>query len=470
MRMLITAAALVLTYPVTPLAAQAPVTEEPIRLSLEEARDLALDRASDVRMAEARVSEADAAVSSARAAWLPSLDASASLRWRPTAESAGGSATYAPDPTAPLEERVRYLELAAPYAPFSVLDPQMLLSSREYGWVGGVEAEQIVFSGGRIGASVAAARAQEAAARAALAEAQARMSIEVAAAYREALLGREQVAAARAAWETAVFSLEQALCREAQDAGTELEILRAESDAAAIEPRVADAIEAERLANHRLRVLTGLPLDGPLLLTTPLEAPALDMEAEDLSDLLREAQQASIDGADASVEAAEAAVRSVRARARPSLVVQGGVQYDRTPDELFDLGGNWESSATLTVMVRLPLLVPGRGADERAARARLDQARIQAEQARESAFLEGAAVEAERARALTAWRSGQRRLTAARRAAELTAEALARGVATELELAQARLDVVEAEADAARAVSEYLSADAAGQGGAYLPQ
>lgn len=455
--------ALTLLTAAPPLTAQAHTAAETLRLSLEDATARALAGATEVRMAEARVAEAGAQVRSSRAAWLPSLDASLQFRWQPTAESVGGAPTYAPDPSAPLEQRVRYLEVAAPIAPFSVLDPQLLFSAQEYGWVAGVSGEQVLFSGGRIPASVAAAKAQREAADAAAEAARARMRIDVAAAYREALLAGEQLTAAQTAQETAEFALEQARRRLEQDVGSELELLRAEADAAAFESRVAEAVEAQRMARERLGIYAQISPGLPLELTTTLGDPALAAltDAEPTA-VLEKAQMAAIRGAEASVKAAEAAVRSVRAQARPSLVVQAGFQYYRAPKNPFELEGRWENMGTLSAMFKVPLLVPGRRGEEEAARARMEQARIEAREVREGASLESASVRAERERALAAWRSGRRRLEAARRSAELTEEALERGVATEVELAQARLEVVEAEADTARALVEYLSADAAG--------
>ncbi len=455
--------ALVLLAAPPPLTAQAHPAQT-LRLSLEEATERALAGATEVRRAEARMAEAEAEVRSSRAAWLPSLDASLQFRWQPTAESVGGAPTYAPDPSAPLEQRVRYLEVAAPIAPFSVLDPQLLFSAQEYGWVAGVSGEQVLFSGGRIPASVAAAKAQREAAEAASEAARARMRIDVAAVYRQALLAREQLLAAQTAQETAEFALEQARRRLEQDVGSELELLRAESDAAAIGSRVAEALEAQRVAQERLRIHAQLSPGLPLELTTSLGNPALAALTDtEPTALLEEAQAAAIQGAEASVRAAEAAVRSVRSQARPSLVVQAGFQYYRAPKGPFEWDGKWEHMGTLSAMFKFPLLVPGRRGEEAAARARVEQARIEAREVREGLSLESASVRSERERALAAWRSGQRRLEAARRSAEVTEEALERGVATEVELARARLEVVEAEADTARALVEYLSADAVGQ-------
>ena len=66
---------------------------------------------------------------------------------------------------------------------------------------------------------------------------------------------------------------------------------------------------------------------------------------------------------------------------------------------------------------------------------------------------------AERARAVSDWEIHRARGSAAERVAALTEEAFARGVATEVELAQAQLDVVEAEVAALEALIDYLSAD-----------
>lgn len=433
----------------------------PLRISLEEATRRALGSSTDVLLAAAVVDETSAQVQSARAARLPQLGLGLQFRWQPTAASAGGAPPFAPDPTAPLEQRVRYLEATAPYAAFSALDPTLLFSSREYGWIRSLTVEQVLWDGGRISASVDAAKAAQDAAESALISAHARTELDVGLAYRQLILARTRVEAARAAMDAARTAADATCAMEARDAASELDRLRAGMEVSALEPRLAEAVAAEAVAEAQLRILVRADANQSLELTTAIDAEELMAFANvEPSALLGVVQAGDLRSAEAAIHAAEAEARSIRASRKPSLALRLEDQRLLSPDQPLDLGGSWSRTTSLSAAIQVPVLAFGRRADERAAEARAEQARIQARQIRDGHALEDTSVRAERTRALTSWEVQRDRLAAAQRAAELTAQALERGVSTEVELARAELDRVEAEAALLESVIDYLNADA----------
>lgn len=449
---------LIVLLAASPLGAQGTST---LHLTLEDAVERALAHSPALRLAEAMLDETGARVASARAMRLPTVTANVQFRWQPTAGSAGGSFNYAPDPTAPLEQRVAYLEAVAPVAGLSVLDPQLLFTSSEYGWSHGIQAEKAVFDGGRTSAAIDLARALEASARASADRTAAQVRLDTEIAYRQLLLARDRLRMAGAVVETARSDADL-VCRSAdRETASELDVLRAELEVAKVEPRLMDAVASERRADAHLRTLLGIDDAVALELDASLDASILMAGGADIdpSTLLEEVQAGSLRAADAAVHAADAEVRSIAAQRWPSLLLSVDMQRFQAPSEPFDLSGDWSRRTTLVGTVRVPVLTPGRRAEERAAKARSEQARMERQRLVDGVRFDHASVRAERTRALDAWRTGQTRLTAARRSAELTQAALERGIVVEADLARSRLDVLEAEATVLEAVIDYLSAD-----------
>jgi outer membrane protein TolC len=147
-------------------AAQEPAADT-VLLTLNEAVSRAVNDSEEVRLARARVRLADAQVRTVRSQALPQVNLA--LGYTKTLASAfdtgGGfelpdSLRFDPDTTASLEERVRYLERAAPLAGLGGIGSLFgdLPFGQENAYTASVSGSQVLYSGGRVGAALSVAR------------------------------------------------------------------------------------------------------------------------------------------------------------------------------------------------------------------------------------------------------------------------------------------------------------------------
>jgi outer membrane protein TolC len=435
--------------------------QSPLVVSLRDVVDRVVTRSTSVLLAKARRDEADASVGKARAARLPTITTNAQFTWQPTARAAGNGLTWAPNPTAPLEERVAYLERTTPAAGLAALPPQLFALAARYSWIGGLSGQATLLDGGRIRAGIAGATARRGAADAAMDAEQARARLDAELAYRQLIHARERVTVASASRETMARDLEATCSRWTRGVSSELDVLRSEMQLADLDRRRADAVAAERSADLHLRLLADLPIGPTLDLSTPVDTVAFDALANvEPTALLDAVHAANRRVAEATVAAASADVRATRAQRRPSLLLRADLQALQAPAEPFSLNGGWTKVNTVTAAIQMPLLRPGHRSDVRAAQARLAQASVDARRVADGVTGERSSVRAERERARLAWQSGRARLAAAERSANLTDAAAARGIATTTDQSRARLDVLEARTQVLEALIDYLSADA----------
>ena len=439
-------------------AASAPDT---LRLSLEQTIDRVTTQSTAVRMAAARRDEAEAAVSFARASRLPAVTGNAQFAWQPSADETPSGFTWSPDPTAPLDQRVRYLELATPAAGLAALPPQLLALAARYSWTAGISGQFTLLDFGRTRAAVSGASARRNAAHAAVDAERSRARLDAELAYRQLLLARERVFVSVRGRETMAADLDATRSRLARGVASELDTLRSAMQLADVERRLADALAAERGADVQLRVLADLPVGPTLVLTTAIETVSPDaLEHLDPSALLDAVEEADRRSAESLVASAEADLRAARAKGRPSLMLRADLQAIQAPSDAFDLGGQWTDVRTLTAAIQVPLLRPISRAEVRGAEARLAQASVDARRVADGATSERVSVRAERERARSTWLAARARLAAAQRAATLTDSAAARGIATGIDQSRAQLDVLEAGTQLLEALIDYLSADA----------
>src|SRR3712207_6083878 len=136
-------------FPYTTLFRSAPLT-------LQDAVARAVGQSQEVRLARAQADLARAQVTSARAQALPQLNGS--VGYTRTFESqfnnGGGVATpdslqFSPDTTAPLEDRVRYLERNAPLAGLGGLGSLFgnLPFDQANAWTAGLTGSQVLYAG-----------------------------------------------------------------------------------------------------------------------------------------------------------------------------------------------------------------------------------------------------------------------------------------------------------------------------------
>lgn len=442
-----------------------------VELSLEEAVQRALSESEEVRLARSQVALASAQIGTARAAILPQVNASfgytrtlASVFQGAGAPEIPDSLRFDPDPSLPLDERVAYLEDRTPIAALGALGSLFsdLPFGREHAYTASLSGSQLLFSGGRASAALNIARDFRAASLATLAQQEAQIQLQIRSAYYQALLAQEVAAIAQAAYEQAQAFLEQEQLRFRAGQASELDVMRAEVERDNLQPQVVQGRNAADLALLNLKRLVNLPLTQPLRLTTPLEVPAISdsSQVRPAEELVR-AQQASIAAVEEQVDIRQQQVRIARGAFFPNISLSTAYARQLYPSGPLAFNDPWQTDWTVSLQVSLPLFSGGRRAAELGqARVQLEQSRLQLAQLREAVQLQYEQASGEKQRALAAMQARQRTVDVAQRVYDLTVLRYERGLATQLEVSDARLSLLQARTNLAQAISDFYTADA----------
>lgn len=440
-------------------------------LTLTEALARVAAQSQEVRLARAQVDLARAQVTSARAAALPHIDGS--VNYTRTFESqfnTGGfalpdSLRFEPDTTAPLADRVRYLERNAPNAGLGGLGSLFgnLPFGRPNAWTAALTGTQPLYAGGRVGAALRIAGQYREAAELGLREQLADIELQVRNAYFRALLAQELERIAAAAVVQADTFLAQERLRRQAGTASDLDALRAEVSAENLRPALVEARNAASLATLDLKRLVDLPLDQPVRLTTPLTVPAAaELAAPQVDAPLLLARRAAVQVAERQVAIREQQVRIARSGYLPSVDLT--VNYARTafPPGVFELSGQeWRTDFTALVGLRVPIFSGFRtGADVQEARINLLSERLRLAQLRENVELQYQQALGEKQRAAADITARQRTVDQAQRVYDLTVLRYEQGLATQLEVSDARLGALQARTNLAQAVSAFYLAEA----------
>ena len=451
------------------LSAQTPA--DSVRLSLPEALQRAYSQSEEIRLAQNQVELADAEVRSVRAGALPQINAN--LGYTRTFESqfSGGGAfelpdslKFEPDSTASVADRLRYLEDKAPIAGLGGLG--MLFGNlpfgQEHAYSATIGGSQLLFSGGRTGAAMQVARIFRETARLNLQEQQADIELQVRSAYYRALFAQELERIAAAAVEQAERFLEQERLRERTGATSELDVLRAEVALANLRPQLVSGRNAAEIATLDLKRLVNLPAAQPVKLTTGLEIPAAEALAATPDSLRDVSDRAAIAAAERTVRMRELGVRIARGAFFPDISVSLNYGKLGYPTDPFSLGGlDWRTDWAATLGVRVPIFDGlRRNAQLDQAQVQLNNSRLQLAQLREGVQLQYQQAVGERRRAQEEIAARQQTVTQAQRVYDLTVLRYDRGLATQLEVSDARLALLQARTNLAQALSDFYVAEA----------
>lgn len=458
-----------------PLAAQVvggAVSRDSVELSLGEALARALNRSEEVRVAEEQVRAASAQVRTARSALLPQVNTQVgytkTLRsvFQGTGFEIPDSMRFEPDSTAALAERVAYLERNVENAAFGALGGLFgnLPFGRENAWVAAASVNQPLFAGGRIASGVQLARHAEAAAEASLDEARSDIALQVREAYYAALLAQEAEQIVEASVELAGAHYERVQLLLETGQASELDALRAEVELENLRPQLVQARNARELAALNLKRLVNLPIDAPLRLTTGLDAsdPALPDPADILLPPLAEvepqlARRPAVIAAERQIAVRREQVDIARAAYLPTVGLQANFQRQAFPEGFTPR--NWQDDWTVGFGVQWPLFQGfRRGAEVDAARAQVRQAELQAEQLRENVRLQYEQAQGELERARAQITAATRTVVQATRVYELTELRYNEGLATQLDVSDARLALQQARMNEANAYHDFYLA------------
>ncbi|HEX6558054.1 MAG TPA: TolC family protein, partial [Longimicrobiales bacterium] len=251
--------------------------------------------------------------------------------------------------------------------------------------------------------------------------------------------------------------------REKTGATSELDVLRAEVALANLKPQLIQARNAAELATLELKRLVNVPAAQPLQLTTGLTAPTaaeLTAVAGPPPEALE--QRAAISAAARNVRMRELAVRVAKGAYLPQVAVQMNYARFAYPTSVFRLGGvDWRSDWSAALGVQIAIFDGlRRNAQIDEAEAVLTQARLQLAQLREGVHIQYQQAIGERERAATAIAARQQTVTQAQRVHDLTVLRYDRGLATQLEVSDARLGLLQARTNLAQALSDYYVAEA----------
>jgi outer membrane protein TolC len=439
-------------------------------LSLADAVNRALSNSEEIRLARSQVELAETQVRSAKADAFPQL--SANLGYTKTFASAfsggGGfslpdSLSFNPDSTAPIAERIRYLEEHTPTAGLSGLGALFgnLPFGQENAYSATLSGSAPLYSGGRLGAARRVATEFLSAAQFQLQEQTADIALQVRSAYYRARTAQELVSISQAALEQAERFLASERLRQESGVASELDVLRAEVSLANLQPQLVSAQNAAAVATLDVKRLLDIPLTQPVRLTTPLDVPTAVAAADSALATSALAQRASIAAEERQVRIREEQVRIARSRYLPSvnLVVNYGRQI--FPTTLFALNQDWRTDFTAGVQVSVPIFNGNRtAADVATAQVNLNQERLRLSQLRENVQVEYERARGERERARVSIQARQRTVEQAQRVYDLTVLRYEQGLASQLEVSDARLSLLQARTNLAQAVSDFQIADA----------
>ena len=447
-------------------------------ITLDDALQLAEPNSEQIAIAEAGVTRAESEQQRAHSEWLPQLSASAAYDRALASEFSGLFDSTGPsciplsiDGQAPLPERVSEIERALRDCP-----PTGPIFGGGTGDDGGEALpfgqantyrvnlifSQNVYTGGRLQAQDARARLGRQNAALTLTSTRAQLSLDVAQAYLDAALSDRLVTIAEATLAQAEGTAEQVRLQREAGRIAEFDLLRAQVARDSQRPEVIRRRNARDIAYMRLKQLLELPLDTPVQLVANLEDAVLPAPSARLADSIAAAEagatparpRTAVTQAVNDVQQREAGVRIARSQRLPSVSVNsafGQVAYPPGVPTFGDFRRNWTVGATAQV----PIFTGGRiKAEEASARADLSETQARLQLARELATLDDASTRLQLADARAAWEATAGIVQQAQRAYEIADLRYREGLSTQLELADARLLLFQAQVSRAQAARD----------------
>lgn len=409
-----------------PVAAEKEIRRQ---VSLPEAMQLAMEHSPVLAQARAAIKTQLGVRLSARAEFLPMVDARAAYN----AQDAGRVESFGPMAT-PLDQS----------------------------WLAGIEISYVIYNGGGRDADVRAANASVKAAEDRLRAAVNDVLLAVATSYFDALLARDRILVQEEAQAVLGEQLSTAKKRFEAGAGQQFAVLQAEVALANAKPALINARSAYKLAIERLREAAGVEypegLDGSKIELTsgwpPGEQPH-SLEAALKSATVKRPELAA---ALAEIEQSRQALAGEVAKTRPTVAATTGYGFqsrsfsdDITTDPLH----GW----TAGVEMRVPLFDPGQ------ARGRKMQAEARVETAEMAARARQLAVEGEVRAAWLAVEEAREILGTAglvvkqaEEALRLSRAAFDAGAGTQLEVLESRFALTQARLTSLEATHQYHTA------------
>jgi outer membrane protein TolC len=485
------AAALFLLAFAAPLAAQTPVASRPAAgaaLSLEDALRVAEDASETVAVARAGVTRARGQVLQARSQRLPqiagNLSYSRTLASQFSGFSGGGADTtgtgppagcpvppitgpYTPNPALPIEQRVDSLEQRLRCAGQGT-NPFAGLSSAGFGsentWRYGVTAQQNLFNGGALNAQNRIADAGRRVAEVTLSTQRAQLALDVTQAYFDAGLANQLVDIAEATLAQAETTLRQTTLARQVGNQPEFDLLRAQVSRDNLRPVLIQRRAERDLAYLRLKQLLDLPADVPITLTTPLDdarpvSVARFASREEALGDTSTALRAPVRQAAEAVRVQEEQRRIARAASYPNIALTFSYGRVAFPQDVLPAYDDFRTNASVGAGLSVPIFTGGRLRGERlVAEANLAEAQAQYRQTREAASLDTRTALEQLEAAQASWQASTGTVEQARRAYSIAEIRYREGISTQIEVADSRILLQQAEANRAQAARDLAVA------------
>jgi outer membrane protein len=417
----------------------APPPTDTLRLGLDEAIQRALAHSEDIRTARANVQQTQGQVLQAVSQALPQI--SGSILYDRKLESL-------------------FSGMAADTGVFGAILKNSSFAAT-HAWTVDLTAQQLLWSGGKVGAALRTARAANKAARENERETASELRFQVRQAYYDAVYSRRLVEIAESALEQARAHLSQVHSGRLEGSRSEYEQLRAEVDAANQEPAVVAAKNGASLALLNLKRLVDVPLEQPLLPITPLMAG--DGTVPVVTDLSTAVdQRPAVAAAGHMVEARRLAVKLYRGQYWPNLYVSTDLSHVAYPADPWPLRRefrrNWDAYLRLEVPIFNGLRTHGQVVE---ASAEYEKAKASRDLATKGAAIEAAQARDEIERSQSTLLARRETVRQAQRAWELAGVRFKNGMSTQIEVSDARLQFQSSEVNEVQAMRDYLVAIAA---------
>ncbi len=472
---------------VAPIVPGSGTARDTVPLTLFSALQMAENSSETVQVAAAGVKRLKGQEWQARSQLLPHL--SANLGYTRTLATEFSSLQSTPDtttgPTRPAdcadyfepapglstEARLDSLEKAVQCAttanPFSAF--RNLPFGRLNQYTLGLQGSMTLWDGGQLWAGLSAASAAREQAEVALNAQKAQVALDVAQAYYDALLSDRLLSISQQSLEQARTTLSQTRLATQVGQKPEFELLRAQVSAKNLEPTVIQRRSQRDLAHLRLKQLLDIPLDAPMDLVSPLgdSMPSLPGSVAKLAglppvdaDTLAESR-APVKQAAQTVTIQKARLRAANRERLPTLQVSS--QYSRVayPNAGLPNWNEFRTNWTVGVSVQLPIFSGGRiVGDQMIAQANLDEAQARLKQTRELAQLDTRSARDALESARATWEASAQTVEQATKAYQIAEIRFSEGISTQLELADSRLMLSQAEANRAAAARDLQVARA----------
>jgi outer membrane protein TolC len=427
------------------LEAQASQATDTVRMSVDEAVSRAQSESEELAIVRAQIDQAEAQVTQVTAQVLPQISTNLTYNRaiKTIFDDIGGPAPAEPDTST---DGFADLFKDLPFG-------------RPNNYIATIQASQLLWAGGTVGAAREVARRFTSASRAQLEETSDDLTLQVRSAYLDAVLAEHLHQIAIDSREVAEAHLQQVESFYQAGTTSEFELLRARVDRGNREPAVVQAENSVEIALLSLKRLINIPANQPLQLTTEFEpVTGIEVDQDELARLMHE--RPALQAAEDVIAMRERAVSIYRGQFFPTVRLIGNMGFQAFPESVAPPGfDQWREDWSVSVSVSWN---PFDGFRRRGligeAQAQLRQAHVEEAQLIEGLDLQLAASMAEYRRSRSQLRATAETVSLAERTLELADVRFANGLSTQLEVSDAALLLDQARVNQVQAQHAYVKA------------